>query len=52
MKQYLSQLNNKINDVIIISKKEVSESKRIKYIALLNLNVYHRDVVESFITNK
>lgn len=52
MKQYLNQLNNKINEVIITSKKEVSESKRNKYIALLNLDVYHRDVIESFITNK
>lgn len=52
MKQYFNQLNMKINEIVIEIKKEMSESKRNKYNSIIILDVYHRDIVESFITNK
>lgn len=52
MKQYLNQLNNKINELVIPSKKEELQSKKKKYSSLLILSIYHRDIVELFITNK
>jgi hypothetical protein len=52
MKHYLNQLNNKTNDIVELSKKEMSESKRNKYSSMIVLYVYHRDIIESFVVNK
>lgn len=52
MKQYLNQMNKKINDIIIQSRKEILESKRSKFSSLLILDVHHRDIIESFVINK
>lgn len=52
MKQYLNQSNTKINEIVMHSKKEMSESKRNKYSSVLISDVYHRDVIESFVVNK
>lgn len=52
MKQYFNELNMKISEIVIESKKKMSESKRNKYSSIIILDVYHRDIVESFIINK
>lgn len=52
MKEYLNQLNRKINEIIMQIKKEMLESKRNKYSSILILDVYHRDIIESFVMNK
>lgn len=52
IKHYLDHLNRDINEIVVASKKEISECKRKKYYSVLILDVYHRDIVESFIINK
>jgi len=52
MKKYLNQLNKKINDIVLQSKKEMIENKRYKYSSLIILDVHHRDIIESFVINK
>lgn len=52
MKKYLNQLNRKISELIVQIKKETLESKRKKYSSILILNVYHRDIIESFVMYK
>lgn len=52
MKQHLDQLNNDIGEIVEQSKNEISENKRKKYSSMLVLDIYHRDIIESFIINK
>ncbi|VVC32081.1 Dynein heavy chain, domain-2,Dynein heavy chain domain,Dynein heavy chain, domain-1,Dynein heavy chain, P- [Cinara cedri] len=51
MKQYLNQLNTKINEIVVLRKKEMLESKRNKYSSVLISDIYHRDIIESFVVN-
>lgn len=53
MKQYLNQLNKRINEIIIQSRIKILKSnQRSKFSSLLILDVHHRDIIESFVINK
>lgn len=52
MKQYLNQLNTKISEIVTHNKKEMLENKRNKNSSILISDVYHRDIIESFVIKK
>lgn len=52
MKQYLNQINIKIKEIITQSKSEILKNKMNKFSSIIILDVYHRDIIESFILNK